>query len=274
MLTVAALKKFGLLEDQGSGDKRQARLTPLALQIVLDERPDSEERRAAIREAALNPTIHAELWDEFGGSLPSDVNLRYKLRGERGFTDSAANELIEEFRRTIAFAGLEDLDNADPRPENKGSLTPPTAVREATPPAGSHVVDRGQPSTPALTRDPSIRGVSLPLSATTWVTIEAPFPLSVDEWDQMMHLLNAMKPGLTEPAPNPPTLMVRQAESSTPSLTAEAQELLKKVDEGGVPAYITDNLRRVAQENGVVVATDTTPNEIIEELQQMALDEE
>src|SRR5689334_2255157 len=40
--TVSALKQFGLLLDEGSGDKRHVRLTELAFRILLDEVPDSE----------------------------------------------------------------------------------------------------------------------------------------------------------------------------------------------------------------------------------------
>ena len=40
------------------------------------------------------------------------------------------------------------------------------------------------------------RAVAIPLSATDWVTLQAAFPLSEDEWDQMITVLNAMKPGL------------------------------------------------------------------------------
>src|SRR4051794_11328656 len=35
LLTVAAMKKFGLLEDQGSAELRKASLTPLAMRILL-----------------------------------------------------------------------------------------------------------------------------------------------------------------------------------------------------------------------------------------------
>jgi len=105
-VTLAALKKFGLLEDEGSGDNRLAKLTGLALDIILDERPDSLDRDECIRRAAMNPTIHAELWREYGGTLPSESTLRHKLVREREFTETGAREFIQEFKATIAFAKL------------------------------------------------------------------------------------------------------------------------------------------------------------------------
>lgn len=41
------------------------------------------------------------------------------------------------------------------------------------------------------------RSVSIPYSADEWATIEAPFPVTGAQWDAMMTMLAAMKPGLT-----------------------------------------------------------------------------
>ena len=55
-----------------------------------------QTREKAIREAALAPTIHQELWEEYNGNIPSDATLRIELRKKK-FTESA----IEEFIRGI-----------------------------------------------------------------------------------------------------------------------------------------------------------------------------
>src|SRR2546425_830513 len=55
LVTIAALKRFGLLDSEGSG---KSRLSNLALRIILDEREDSPDRDAAIKQAALTPSIH------------------------------------------------------------------------------------------------------------------------------------------------------------------------------------------------------------------------
>src|SRR5437870_2499127 len=57
---LGALKRFGLLRAEGSG---KSRLSDLALRIILDEREDSSERDKAVKEAALAPAIHREIWE-------------------------------------------------------------------------------------------------------------------------------------------------------------------------------------------------------------------
>ena len=40
------------------------------------------------------------------------------------------------------------------------------------------------------------RVISLPLSASKWVNLRGPFPMTEKEWLQMKAVLEAMKPGL------------------------------------------------------------------------------
>ena len=54
------------------------------------------------------------------------------------------------------------------------------------------------------------------------------------------------------------------------SLTRDAIELLAQVDAGGVPGFMTSNLRRIAIENGMAVSPATTPNEVIDALRGKA----
>jgi hypothetical protein len=49
-------------------------------------------------------------------------------------------------------------------------------------------------------------------------------------------------------------------------LTKDAENILDSVDAGGVPAMMTYNLRRIANENGIKVTSKSTPNEIIDAL--------
>jgi hypothetical protein len=121
LITIAALKKFGLLQDEGSGASRKAKLTDLALRIIQDKRESSDERAAAVRQAALSPPIHAELWEKFGGQLPSDDNLRFELVRERSFTETGATEFIQEFKSTIDFAKLGESDSVTDKDGDKGA---------------------------------------------------------------------------------------------------------------------------------------------------------
>ena len=56
---------------------------------------------------------------------------------------------------------------------------------------------------------------------------------------------------------------------NTSVLTISAQELLHRVDDGGIPLYITDSLRQIAAENGLEVSDRGTPNSIIEALRAL-----
>lgn len=44
-----------------------------------------------------------------------------------------------------------------------------------------------------------IREVLIPIRGNAWIWLKAEFPLTKSEWDQMLTVLDAMKPGLIEP---------------------------------------------------------------------------
>lgn len=185
-VVLAALRKYGLLVYEG----QTARLSDLALRILWDEE-DSEDRRTAIKEAALKPSLHAELWREYEGSLPSDATLRTALRRRR-FAETAIPEVIDVFRSTLAFAQLTEADRlADKNGEGSGS------------PVGSPVSSALQ--APPLRKAPpgSPPTIQLPLLGGTVVTIQASGPVTEDAWEQMMTVLTALKPGfVAQPSGN------------------------------------------------------------------------
>jgi hypothetical protein len=121
--TIAALSQFGLLEDHGTGDKRTVRLSQNALKILLDTRPDSEDRAKLIKQAALGPKIHQQLWERWGISLPSDDQLKHTLLFEwpTPFNDNAVDGFISEYRDTISFSKLAESDTV--ASEVKGGTT-------------------------------------------------------------------------------------------------------------------------------------------------------
>lgn len=117
--TISALRQFGLLRGEGSGAKRRFTLTNDAIRIINDPDPRSPKRMESLKRAALAPKIHAELWGKFGvaGLLGSmDVALKMYLTldrkdlGEASYSPTAADELLSEYKTTIAFA---DLTNSD-----------------------------------------------------------------------------------------------------------------------------------------------------------------
>jgi len=126
--TAAALIQFGLLADDGSGDKRKFALTDAASRIIRDNDPQSEKRRDAIRKAALAPKIYEELWEKFGeGVGVSDVvlmnylTLDRKDEGKAPYGDDAAQAVISEYKATVTFAGLAKSATVAPTLADKGT---------------------------------------------------------------------------------------------------------------------------------------------------------
>jgi hypothetical protein len=110
LITAAALKSFGLLDEIEGGSGRTFQVSPLGLKIVADKRPESIERDVAIHQAALKPKIHAEIWRKYNGRLPSDEELQYRLENDWHFNLNAIESFIKELRATIAFAKLTESD--------------------------------------------------------------------------------------------------------------------------------------------------------------------
>jgi len=120
LVSVAALKSFGLLDDveRGPGG-RSVKLSDLALRILLDERPDSSEKSDLLKQAALRPKIHASLWKKYGAELPSDSNLKHALVFDFRFNENTVDEFIREYKDTIAFAKLGASDSLSLTDEDK-----------------------------------------------------------------------------------------------------------------------------------------------------------
>lgn len=108
---VAALKAFGLIETTGEKEKRQIRLTETAWRI-LGNAPD---RAQLLKDAALKPEIHKEVWDKYNGDLPNaDAVISDWLVWEKGFNQSFVGGFVVQLRGTIAFANLVLSDKVDP----------------------------------------------------------------------------------------------------------------------------------------------------------------
>lgn len=106
---IGAMAQFGLIQDQGSGENRQIKVSGRYLDIKLNP-PDSPQRAAALREAALAPKLHAELWEKYEHKLPpTDDAIRYYLLRERTegtFNRAVADGFIEQLRTSLKFGGV------------------------------------------------------------------------------------------------------------------------------------------------------------------------
>jgi hypothetical protein len=148
LVTVAALKSFGLVNELDSASGRTIQMSPLGLKIVADKRPDSPERDAAIKEAALKPKIHAEIWRRYNGRVPSDEELAYRLENEMEFNVNSIAGFIQELKDTVKFAKLDESDTISSaqgdNEDNDGGIgqdeaeqEPPELLKRINPPLGA-----------------------------------------------------------------------------------------------------------------------------------------
>ena len=105
MSVLAALKKFGLMED------KDGRIAPTQRAIEIVSLPKTDERRLkAIREAAVLPQIYADLIEQYRATgLPHDDTLEGELKAYKGFNPNAVKDFLKGFRETLDFAGLSDF---------------------------------------------------------------------------------------------------------------------------------------------------------------------
>lgn len=190
-IALASLKKYGFLEDEGSGEKRSVRLTDLVIKIILDNRLESPDRNNLIIKAALTPKIHADLYDEYGNNLPSDENLLYHLRVERKFTESGARDFISQFKRTLEFIKNLKSGSNSSNSGDKGQGSEEIKLPFTLPPPKRTPND-------LLGEGRKVKNIEIPIPHESWPTLSGVFPMSEGAWESMMKLLEAMKPGLVK----------------------------------------------------------------------------
>jgi hypothetical protein len=110
---LSALKQYGLLEERngsyGLSDKG-------FLFTYADQ--NSPERVAALREAAIKPSIFRELVDMYVGGLPSDATLKAHLIGKKGFNPTSVDDFIRIFKETIELASVVPGEYSSEQPKD------------------------------------------------------------------------------------------------------------------------------------------------------------
>jgi hypothetical protein len=95
---ISALRKYGLLQDEGS---ERVRVSGEALSILLYPRNDSR-RIGAIEKAAFAPKPLADFYRASGRRPPGQDVLRQELE-ERGFLPKAIDEVVRIYYDNLAF---------------------------------------------------------------------------------------------------------------------------------------------------------------------------
>ena len=108
------MKQFGLMDDLGRGEQRKLKLSELAMRIILDDVPNSQERSKAIRKAALEPKIFREMFTKWGMELPSYETIRTFLRRDKAVNEDTLNVIVRNYTDTLEYAKLSESDKIPP----------------------------------------------------------------------------------------------------------------------------------------------------------------
>lgn len=105
---LAALRYYGLVEVAGVGDGRKITVSKEATRIL----GNAPNRPELLRQAALSPAIHQEVWDHYqdSGGLPHNDVLETYLCWERPdgqrFYKDTVGDFIARLRQTFEYAGI------------------------------------------------------------------------------------------------------------------------------------------------------------------------
>lgn len=204
--TYAAMKKYGLIEDHGTGDSRVGKLTDLAVEIL---HPSSPDRQGAIQRAALNPAIHKEWWERYRLKIPPWEALEWDLVEKGPWTATGLRGFLREYRETMTFAKLDpagkvareeptqegDNGDQDPRPEDG------TGGHDRQ--QGQQRDDQGQGERPVRdrlrrSRAGDVKTYAIPVDADHDAMIELPTPMTPARWKNFQKFLTAMEAIIVE----------------------------------------------------------------------------
>lgn len=138
LTAIAALKRYGLLTVSGSDLRVSDDANTIFLAPV-----GHPEREALIKKCAMLPALFSEVLKSFPDGLPSDENLRFRLRKDWEFAnDKAADNFIKSLREAVALAGVagcEEITDTDPlvisEEQPMTHLNPANTAQAGTPPA-------------------------------------------------------------------------------------------------------------------------------------------
>lgn len=115
MRYIAAMGQFGLIESNGTGDKKRIKISPSGRRILEDNRPGARESLSS--EAALLPKLVRGLFlgeddmPHWGRDRPSDSIAESSLKFNMCFTSDAARRFLAVYDETIRLITDSENDN-------------------------------------------------------------------------------------------------------------------------------------------------------------------
>jgi hypothetical protein len=198
-LALAAMKKFGLLIEEGAGEGRKVKLSEAAIGLL---NPSAPNRDQLLKEAALKPSIYADLWNKYGAGGASDGTIRDYLVFERKFFDEAVKILLSTFKDTISFANLGEGDKVEQATEiqKNDTYVPPNPGLEIAKELPKFEQRKGYTPTPgAFAPTQQVNPNELPIPLDGGLVARVPFPMSEDTFDLLLGTLQLWKKKLVRP---------------------------------------------------------------------------
>ena len=205
-VAIASLKRFALLDEQGSNEKRTLKLSSLALDLLKNESTDLIEYQRLLKTAALNPKFHRDMWSKYGTEMPSDQTIESYLVFDKHFSELTAKQFIREYKDTIAFAKLKEgdtvpetttEDETNEQNQNQNQIHDPATEKPLLfRPVSSN---RGGATLPPMTAN--IRYLPIPLDIG-----DAPIPvgMSDSDFDLLLDTLKLWKKKIVRAADEEP----------------------------------------------------------------------
>ncbi len=195
---LSALKKFGLTEERGKGKAKEIKLSDLSTKLLFfrENQEDGHEYQFALKDAALMPSIHRELWDKYEGNLPSDQTIKTYLvihREGGKFSENAVDDFIRQFRATIYFAKLTKDDNMFGDVEDKKPLHTEEKMETIPEHQASGFSAMQAPGTISQTFNFPVK-ISDKLEAS--LTLQ--YPMEEEDLRDFLTALEALKPGILQ----------------------------------------------------------------------------
>jgi hypothetical protein len=195
----AALKKYGLLVDEGNGTDRRGQLTELALEAI--NKPDPSE---ALFAAAMTPPIIREFWEKYGPDVPPIEALHWDWVVQGGFTDSGLADFLRVYKANIpviqgSASAMVDTDAE----QNEGDDDDPGEDHDDTP----GETDQSRRRTKRK-EGSAVVAITVPVpgfAADEPAVVEFPGKLSESEWTYFIAVLTAMKDGVLREPDQPTT---------------------------------------------------------------------
>lgn len=114
---LANLKAFGVL-DKAAGGKLAVSPDVARYKIM----PTEDGKRAILEQWLRKPAIFAKLLDKYDHDLPSNNVLLFELVDEYGFSEQAAENLINVFKASLNFVLMNESENEAEIENDEGAL--------------------------------------------------------------------------------------------------------------------------------------------------------